>query len=239
MFSERNHVNEESRHLQTLARELTDAYVEHADPCAVLLTGSAATGEADRFSDLDLIVYHDALPPESAFAAARESVGGVTGAAVLAQPTETEYPEVYTWRGVQCQVAHTTVSSWERDLRSVLEDLVPESPLQKAISGLFEGIALHGGDLIAKWQRETVYPDALARAMVEHHWRFFPIWHLQEGCRPATLRSGAGRRWSTPGSPSWACSPASIGSGSRASSSSGSGSSSRRWKWPPPNSPTG
>src|SRR5262249_54530411 len=54
-----------------------------------------------------------------------------------------------------------------------------DTPLQKAISGLFEGVALHGDDLIATWQREAIYSDALARAMVERYWRFFPLWHVQ------------------------------------------------------------
>ena len=58
-------MNEESLHLQSLARALADAYVEDAGPRAILLTGSAATGDADRYSDLDLIVYHDVLPRKS------------------------------------------------------------------------------------------------------------------------------------------------------------------------------
>src|SRR5262249_12418720 len=123
---------------------------------------------------------HDMLPYDSAFDAARDAVGGVEDAGVLAPPTDTEYPEVFTWQGVQCQVAHTTVSAWEADLRSVLERHDVESPVQKAISGLFEGVALHGDDLIARWRNEIVYPDGLALAMVERYWRFFPLWHVQK-----------------------------------------------------------
>lgn len=47
--------------------------------------------------------------------------------------------------------------------------------------GLRDGVALHGGDVIGQWQaRAAVYPEGLARAMVEHHLRFFPLWLAAE-----------------------------------------------------------
>ena len=106
-----------------------------------------------------------------------------------APPTDDEYPEYYYRDGVQCQVAHGTIAGWEAELRTVLVDLDVDSPVQKAISGLFEGIPLHGEGLIERWRNEVTYPDALARAMVERYWRFFPIWHVQErlATRDATL----------------------------------------------------
>lgn len=180
-----------SERLQSLARELAGVYLEHTRPRAILLTGSAAAGEADLYSDLDLILYYDALPDESAFAAAREAVGA-READLFAPATETTYPEYYYRDGVQCQVEHEMISAWEAELRTVLVDLDVESPLQKAISGLFEGIALHGDDLISRWRNEARYSDELARAMVERYWRFFPIWHVQE--RLATRDAALWRR---------------------------------------------
>ena len=50
-------MTEASKRLQSLARELAAAYLEHTRPRAILLTGSAAAGEADVYSDLDLILY--------------------------------------------------------------------------------------------------------------------------------------------------------------------------------------
>lgn len=170
---------EASECLRSLARELARVYLEHTRPRAILLTGSAAVGEADFYSDLDLILYYDTLPDESAFAAAREAVEA-GDAGLFAAPTETDYPEHYYRDGVECQLAHQTIAGWEAELRTVLVDLDVESPVQKAISGLFEGIPLHGEELIAHWRDEACYPDALARAMVERYWRFFPIWHVEE-----------------------------------------------------------
>ena len=174
--------------LQVLGRELARVYLEHTRPRAILLTGSAAIGEADFYSDLDLIVYYDALPDEAAFAATR-TAAGARDPSTFAPPTDEAYPEYYYRDGVQCQLAHETIASWEAELRTVLVDLDVESPVQKAISGLFEGIPLHGEELIARWRDEARYPDTLARAMVERYWRFFPIWHVEErlAARDATL----------------------------------------------------
>ena len=56
--------------LRDLADRLAALAVEHTGPQAILLTGSVARGDADEYSDVDLIVYYDALPDE----AARESI---------------------------------------------------------------------------------------------------------------------------------------------------------------------
>jgi hypothetical protein len=90
----------------------------------------------------------------------------------------------YRLQGVECQVAHLTIAAWERDMASVLEEYEPGTHVEKALSGLLDGVALHGGDLIHQWQaRAGVYPDGLARATVEHHLRFFPLWLVAERWR--------------------------------------------------------
>ena len=53
-----------TEHLRLLARRLTDSYLEQTFPEAVLLTGSAASDDADFFSDLDLLLFVDELPPQ-------------------------------------------------------------------------------------------------------------------------------------------------------------------------------
>ncbi len=150
-------------------------------PRAVLLTGSTVTGDADAYSDLDLILFHDALPAEAAFAAAREAAGALDFA-LLAPATGDAYLETFKADGIVCQLAHETVASFERDLRTVLVELEVDTPIQKAIEGLVHGEALHGDDLIARWKREAAaYPEALRVAMVETHWRkLFPLWFVAD-----------------------------------------------------------
>jgi hypothetical protein len=174
--------------LRDLAKGLAVTYVEHTRPRAILLTGSAARGDSDAFSDLDLILYYEALPTEPQLSAARDAAGG-RAHDLFAPPTETSYGELFHRDGVQCQLAHETIASWEAEIASVVTDLDVDTPLQKAIEGLFDGIPLHGAALIDEWRARARYSDALARAMVERHWRFFPLWHVQDrlATRDATL----------------------------------------------------
>jgi len=52
------------------------------------------------------------------------------------------------------------------------------SPNQKLLSGLLEGLPLHGDEVIARWRsRAAVYPDELRTACIVHHWSFFPLWY--------------------------------------------------------------
>jgi hypothetical protein len=147
----------------------------------VLLTGSTVTGDADAHSDLDLILYHDALPAEAAFAAARDAAvaGDFT---MLAPASDDAYMETFKVDGVVCQLGHETVAHFEGNLRTVLVDLHVDTPVQKAIEGLVHGEALHGDELIARWKAEAAaYPDALRLAMVETHWRkLFPLWYVED-----------------------------------------------------------
>lgn len=179
----------ESVHLRHLAHRVADACRAHTAPAAILLTGSAALGVADAYSDLDLICYHDRLPAEAATARVRDALGASDFFPIGARDGD-QFAEQFAVAGVVCQVAHTTVAAWESEMRAVREGLDVASPAQKAIGGLVEGIALHGEALIGAWKGESgAYPDALARAMVAHHLRLFPIWYIEPSlaARDATV----------------------------------------------------
>ena len=169
-----------SRYLGGLAARLAEVYVAETAPRAILLTGSAAEGVSDAYSDLDLIIYHDRLPSDDQLAAARTSCAASdSGASVHREPDGAI--EFYDVAGIECQVAHLAIMAWERDMASVLEEFDPTTVTQKAITGLLDGVALHGDDLIARWQaRARTYPEGLRQAMVEHHLRIFPLWMAAE-----------------------------------------------------------
>jgi predicted nucleotidyltransferase len=172
------HGSEASRLLLTLARRITQVYAAHPDARAIILTGSAAEGESDHYSDLDIILYYEKLPAdEELLAACRRNEG--RDYRVLAQADE-EMIESYVVDGVECQCAHSTLAAWERDMALVLEQLDVTTPLQKALSGMLEALPLYGEPLVRQWQAKlTNYPEVLARAMVEHYLQVFPLWGLQ------------------------------------------------------------
>ena len=165
--------------LRALAGRVTDVVVEEVAPRSVLLTGSAATGEADFYSDIDLIVYCDELPAEEPIGTVTERLGGRDRRDIYPR-SEDEHGESFELSRIQCQLAFVTVRCADGEVERVLAGEELESPLQKAVEGIVDGIPLHGPELIERWrERVAAYPDSLRRAMIERHWRFFPLWYVE------------------------------------------------------------
>jgi predicted nucleotidyltransferase len=167
-----------TEHLRALARRIADVLVEEVAPRSVLLTGSAATGEADFYSDLDLLVYCDDLPTEERIGAVIDRLGGEDRRHIYPR-TQDEHGESFELGRLQCQLAFVTVRCADAEVERVLAGEELESPLQKAVEGILDGIPLHGPEPIERWrERAADYPDSLRRAMIERHWRFFPLWYV-------------------------------------------------------------
>lgn len=69
-------VNEHSRWRRALAERYAAGYRQLPGVRAVLLTGSVARGLADRYSDIELMVFWDTAPPERSRSLAAENGGG-------------------------------------------------------------------------------------------------------------------------------------------------------------------
>jgi predicted nucleotidyltransferase len=54
--------SEASHFLLALARRNAQVYAAHPNTRAILVTGSAAEGVSDFYSDLDMILYYEKLP---------------------------------------------------------------------------------------------------------------------------------------------------------------------------------
>src|SRR5579885_3368023 len=129
--------SEASLYLRELAARIARVYASHPQTRAIILTGSAAEGVSDFYSDIDLIVYYDTLPSEEELlAACRQNHGEER--MPLGPYSQDEFAETYRVAGVECQVAHTTITGWEREIATILEKLDVTSPIQKALSGLLE-----------------------------------------------------------------------------------------------------
>jgi hypothetical protein len=172
-------VTEASRCLVALAEELTAAYEALMPARAVLLTGSAARGDSDFHSDLDLILFYgDELPSDDHLHRARGMVGVPASEPSISRAAG-YVGENFVLRGVECQVYHQMVAAYERELAEVLDECVARSTQQRAVEGVQTGIALRGEDLIGHWrERAARYPENLAREMVDAYFRFFPLWRF-------------------------------------------------------------
>jgi hypothetical protein len=169
--------------LRALAQRLADAYIAQLQPRAVLLVGSAATGDADEYSDVDMLVYYDHVPAEEAIAEAPRALGAERYQGTWSDESETEargYGERYLLDGIECQLGHVSIAGVERRItRVVVEHELDEVPL-KIMSGLCEGLPLLGEQLIERWRRKAAYTEQLQRATIEKRWQFFPWWYFQE-----------------------------------------------------------
>lgn len=183
-------MNDASRYLRQMAQRVTNICVEETGLAAVLLTGSAAEGEADFYSDIDLITYCEAIPPETQRDAVRARIGGQNCVPLGGSVEEGSLIEQCDINGVAVQFGYTTVDSLEHLMADVLERFDTSMPGQKTMEGLLRGVALHGADRIEGWRaRASAYPDGLAHAVVAAHLQFFPLWRIQDyfAARDATL----------------------------------------------------
>jgi predicted nucleotidyltransferase len=171
-------MDEATRRLRELAQRVVEAALELGPLRGALLTGSAARGDADFYSDLDLLLYVDELPPEPRLTELRDALGG-TNPVRFGERTPTFDALQFDLDGVAVQVCYATVDGAETRLAALLAgDEEVFGPSQKILAGVREGVALHGRDLIELWQADVrAYPEALRRAMVSRHWRFFPLWY--------------------------------------------------------------
>lgn len=171
-------MDEATEHVRALARRVVAAALELGPLRAALLAGSGARGDADFYSDLDLLLYVEDLPPEDRLDRLQESLGG-TNVVPIAPP----YLAQFHVGGVAVQVGYRTLAQIEEELEAALVRLeeVIGSPNQKMLSGLLEGLPLHGEDVLAGWRaRVAAYPDELRVASIAHHWSFFPLWYFEE-----------------------------------------------------------
>jgi hypothetical protein len=174
-------MTEASKYLVGLARRNALAYTELPQACAAMLSGSAAEGESDAYSDIDMMIYYEELPSDEELERARLRNQGGERLWQLGTRENGAMMEAYPVAGVECQIVHVTIAAWERDMATVLDEHQVESPLQKALSGTLNGLPLYGEEWIAKWKaRASEYPEALREKMVAHYLKFFPIWGMEE-----------------------------------------------------------
>lgn len=178
-------MTEASRHLIALADRIAQPYTQLPPARAAMLTGSAAKGLADFYSDLDLTLYYqDELPPEETLQAIRRQHGAAERKWTSGAHAEGHFAEAYQIDGIEVQIGHTTIAAWEETIALVLEKLDVESPAQKALEGTLACRPLYGAAYIERWKgRISAYPDALADKMVSHHLQFFPVWGLEHHFR--------------------------------------------------------
>lgn len=170
--------------LLTLARRVAVAYTAGGKARASAVLGSVARRESDAFSDIDLGIYYEAMPTEEEVVAGREALHAIH-LMRLPRASDEGIADIFTVDGVECQVIHCTAARIEADLRAVLEAHETGHEKHAVVGGILDALPLSGEDIVIGWQtRAASYPDALARAMVRDHVRFWPYQTLEKRIVP-------------------------------------------------------
>lgn len=107
-------ITEQSAYLLSLAHHVVPPYTRLPTRRAAMVTGSAAKGVSDHYSDLDLTIYYaDALPSDDTLATIRQQHGVAARKWLLGDRAENSFAEAYDFQGIEVQIGHTTIAAWE------------------------------------------------------------------------------------------------------------------------------
>lgn len=171
-------MNEASVWRQALAQKIAIPYTMNAKVRVVAVVGSAAQGDADRFSDIDLAVFWAEPPTDKERRDIVRRVRGRRGPLVLLHAEEDHWSEEFEVGGVAIDVRHMTVEASERILADVLEGADPSLAKQQHSAMLLS--ALSDSSVLTQWQQQALaYPHELGVAMVREHLMFPPRWEQE------------------------------------------------------------
>jgi predicted nucleotidyltransferase len=165
--------------LRALARSVVGHALARGQLRGALLAGSVGRGGADGWSDIDLLLYVDELPPVGTPEELRHALGGVEPRPKRRHEDEADGIEFFL-EGVLTEVSWLTVTAVERRLDALLVDLEDlDEPWQKLALGLLEGLPLEDDGTLERWRsRLADFPEPLRRALIELHWgNLFPLWY--------------------------------------------------------------
>ena len=174
-------MNARSALLLEMARQNTAVFQQNPHIAAILVTGSVAKGLADANSDIDVILYYDALPSEAEYEmyrqAAFDSGGGFYGGSAAEGFALYQFID-----GIRHDFAHGLLS----ETAALLDEFFAKPDLdnmnkQIALNGILTGVPLKGADYIQMWQEQLAsYPPQLSELLVKKYLRFRPHWVLQK-----------------------------------------------------------
>jgi predicted nucleotidyltransferase len=170
------------------ADRIAAAYAAEPRVAAVVLGGSTARGDADRFSDLELGIFWREPPTDADRSAAVERADGDLE---LLYPYDPEWRAWYdAWKvgrrdgapktGISVESVHVTMETVEWALDAALTRHDPSDTVQLLLSALVDGVPLHGPEVLGNARAAAAsFPEALARAVVERHGQIDHFWRFE------------------------------------------------------------
>ena len=164
-----------------IARQNTAVFRQNPHIKAILVTGSVAKGHADDNSDIDIIMYYDALPGQAAFEAYRQAALD-SGGGFYGGNAEEGFALFQYFEGIRHDFAHAPLSETEELLTAFLANPDLENTnKQIMLDGILTGVPLKGAEITRQWKNQLAnYPPQLGEMLVKKHLRFRPHWVLQK-----------------------------------------------------------
>lgn len=169
----RNALNDHSVWRLELARRYIRPYEERA--AIAVLGGSVAQGVADHWSDIDTVVYWDAIGRDW-LETPRAAEGGARFAWLEHYPGNACL-EQYRFGTVKADVAHVRLGWLDELIDGTLSGESFDTTSLDVLRGVRESIVLFGEERYEPLRARTLdFPDSLRRALVEAHLSFTPSW---------------------------------------------------------------
>ena len=175
-------VTEAARWRRQMVRPVLGWYAAVEGVDAVMLGGSTARGDADRWSDVEVGVFWR-RPPTPAERLAVAGAADVRLVNVDGPPWDDHlYLGAPRPDGLMVEVAHTLTQTVENALDDLLVAGNPDGQVMQLAQGITDGREVAGprAEVVAGWQeRVATYPRELAVAVVRHNGNIEKFWRWQ------------------------------------------------------------
>lgn len=160
-----------------LAEELSESYKNHPEVRFIIITGSVANGNADKYSDLDIIVFWEKvdfewleyIPLSHTMGERRLFRKDIENDSVL---------ECYYFGSMKVDFGHLSIKQWTIETDRVITQYQTDPDTQKSMFSFLSAISIYGQDeYLNQYNRLKDYPEPLAIKQVRSH-----LGSFSEGC---------------------------------------------------------
>ncbi|MFC7371604.1 DUF4037 domain-containing protein [Fictibacillus iocasae] len=162
------------------AEEAAAIYSQNPKVKAIMLAGSVSRGWQDAFSDIEIHIFWSADPSDEDRKSAIQQLNGE----ILSyfDYEEEEWSESYIVDGIKIEISSFRIETVEKVIEHVTEDFSTSLDEQALLSAIEAGEALYGHDDIESMkQKIAVYPDELAKAMIQERLEMGARWMNRAG----------------------------------------------------------
>lgn len=173
-------MNKRSQYLIYLSKKVSDSYKSNPNFISSMVTGSAAKGISDKYSDVDMSIFYKKPLTKKYFEEVKQSAIN-SGGGFYHGDHKNGFAVYHIIDGVKVDTGHGTISDHEKLIKDFLKNPVLDYNHQIIASGTLFAIPLHGENYINKWKKwYSNYPEKLSDLMIKENLKFHSKWVLEK-----------------------------------------------------------